>query len=201
MGSGYFFSPGLSLEVVCGGRNLRIGSVRAEDRGLISEGLSRMSPESIRNRFLASKRGFTDEELSELTELDGKNHYAIGVEEVGANRGIAVIRLARSLDDPLEAEVAITVIDGHQKQGLGTLLLSLLILAAAERGIARLSFTFLPTNEGIQKLVSKFGHLRIGTNTRDTRQMLLDMGQLDLGELMARLKPCLPEIGNFHLET
>ncbi len=160
-----------------------------------------MSPESIRNRFLGSKSGFTDEELSELTELDGRNHYAIGVEEISAKRGVAVIRLARSLEDPAEAEVAITIVDGYQKQKLGTLLLGLLILAATERKVASLSFTFLPTNEGIQKLVAKFGHPSRGANTQDTRQLLLDLGQLDLALLKERLVPCLPEIGNFHLET
>ncbi len=201
MGSGFFFSPGLSLKFVSGGRNLRIGSVGAKDQGRISEGLTRMSPESIRNRFLGSKSGFTPTELKELTELDGNTHYAIGVEDIEADRGVAVIRLARSREDSEQAEVAITVIDGYQKLGLGTVLLSLLILAASERGLARLSFTFLPTNEGIQKLVRKFGPPELGQSSRETQQWVLTLGQVNLVSLKARLATFLPEIGRFHLET
>ncbi len=114
---------------------------------------------------------------------------------------MAVIRLVRSSVAPEEAEVPVTIIDEYQRRGFGSLLLGLLILAAAERGFARLSLTFLPTNEGIRRPVEKFGPARAGARSRDAVQLFLELGDLDLAGIRARLALYLPEIGDFRLET
>jgi predicted GNAT family acetyltransferase len=68
-------------------------------------------------------------------------------------RGVAIARFIRSQADPKLAEVAITVIDEMQEQGIGHLLLERLIEAARERGVNRFRFQILGNNEKAKALV------------------------------------------------
>lgn len=180
------------------GKHLRVGSVLPHNKKQISEGLRDMSPESIRNRFLGSKRDFSEKELEYLTTLDGHNHYAIGIEErENLKRGVAVIRLVRASHSITEAEVAITIIDEYQRKGLGTLLMNLIILAAIERDIEKLSFTFLPQNEGILKLIKKAGVPVPGPHTHDYIQMFIEIKSLDVEKIKRDLSETFPQIQTF----
>ena len=49
-----------------------------EDRDRLSEGLARLSPRSTQLRFLRSVGRFSERELSYLTEIDFKDHFAWG---------------------------------------------------------------------------------------------------------------------------
>jgi GNAT superfamily N-acetyltransferase len=141
------------------GTELRVGFLLPEARAKISAGIAHMSRETIRHRFFGIKNGFTERELKYLTEIDGYHHFALGVEEVrGSERGIAVMRMVRDDLSPTEAEVALLLIDDYQRTGLGTLLMHFAFVAAAERGVASLRFTYLPDNTGIVKLIKRFGH-------------------------------------------
>ena len=160
-----------------------------------------MSAESIRNRFMGSKKDFTEKELDYLTSFDGINHYALGVEEdEGTHRGVAVIRMVRSELNPKEAEVAITIIDEYQKMGLGSFLLDLLYLAARERNIDSFSFTFLPTNEGIERLIRKKGVSKF-VRGHDTVQMIQSLNDVDESTVRARVRSILPAIDSGHSKT
>lgn len=198
-----FFTPDFRHEFHWKGlHHLAVGSVRPHNKTQIKEGLRDMSPESIRYRFLGSKKEFSEKELQYLTELDGWNHYAIGIEEMGSqHRGVAIIRLVRSGDNQDEAEIAITIIDEYQKKGLGTLLMDLIYLAALERNIHRLSFTFLPQNEGIVHLINKSGAKYTREHTHYYVQLYLDLKSVKLEDVKSRLQKTLPEIGTFHLKT
>jgi GNAT superfamily N-acetyltransferase len=140
------------------GHSLKIGSVLPEYREQIQASLSHMSKESIRHRFFSQKNGFSNKELKYLTEIDGLNHFAYGiVENDGAERGVAIIRMVRDEELPQEAEVAISIIDDYQKIGIGSLLMNFCLVAASERNIDVLRFTYLPDNTGIIKLIRRFG--------------------------------------------
>lgn len=179
-----------------------LGSIRPHNKKQISDGLRDMSPESIRYRFLGSKRDFSEQELQYLTTLDGWNHYAIGVEErTVLKRGVAIIRMVRSSECETEAEIAITIIDEYQKKGLGLFLMNLIMLAAYERKIERLSFTFLPQNEAISKLIARIGPPIQGPHNKDYVQEFLDLQKIDLEKVKSQLLPTLPLIETFHLET
>ena len=198
-----FFNPKFRMDFDWKSKfHLRVGSVLPHNKKQISEGLRDMSPESIRQRFLGSKREFSDRELEYLTVLDGWNHYAIGIEErEQLKRGVAIIRLVRSSHDESEAEVAITIIDDYQCMGLGTFLMNLIILAAAERKIEKLSFTFLPQNKAIAKLISKVGVPLPGQNDQDYIQLYIELKNIDLKKIKSQLTTTLPGIGTFHLKT
>lgn len=156
------------------GQVLRVGFVHPEAKAKISAGIALMSKETIRHRFFGIKNGFTDRELKYLTEIDGVNHFALGIEEARApGRGVAIMRMVRDDLGPTEAEVAILIIDEFQKLGLGTLLMNFCILAAVERGIATLRFTYLPDNQSIVKLIRRFGPVTPQIMASDYVQMKL----------------------------
>lgn len=140
------------------GKRLRVGFLLPGSRAKIAAGIELMSRETIRHRFFGIKNGFTERELKHLTEIDGTNHFALGLEEVAhPERGIAVIRMVRDDLRPNEAEIAVLIIDEYQKQGLGKLLMNLCLVAANERSIDTLRFTFLPDNLAIRNLIRFYG--------------------------------------------
>jgi acetyltransferase len=196
-----FFRPEFRLPFTLKGKKFFVASLTPKDKTQIREGLKFMSAESIRNRFMGSKKDFTEKELDYLTSFDGINHYALGVEEDGgAHRGVAVIRMVRSELNPNEAEVAITIIDEYQKMGLGSFLLDLLYLAARERNIDRFSFTFLPSNEGIERLIQKKGISKL-VRSHDTVQMIQSLTDVNESEVRARVRSILPAIDSGHSGT
>lgn len=198
-----FFNNTSTFELFWKNRyKLRLGPVLPGNREQISRGLKDLSSESIRNRFLGSKKEFSGAELEYLTNLDGWNHYAFGIEERERPfRGVSVARMVRSSVNPSEAEVAITVIDEFQNLGLGTLLIKLIALAAHEREIERLTFTTLPQNNGIQKLIQKIGMPNFGPSAMDFVQLNMEMSSVDIGFIISQLRPLLPEIDTFHSKT
>lgn len=184
------------------GSLLRGGTVRPDNQEQIAKGLQDLSKESIRNRFLGSKRAFSPQELRYLTEIDGLNHYAFGLEEQRPpHRGVGIIRLVRSSTEPTEGEVAITIIDDYQRLGLGRFLMNVIICAAIERGIKTLSLSFLPHNTGIEKLVKSFGVTKPGFLTKDFIQLYMDLEKIDPEKIKAQLRPYLPQIETFHSRT
>jgi RimJ/RimL family protein N-acetyltransferase len=168
---------------------LRVGFIRPEARHKISQGIAFMSRETIRHRFFGIKNGFTERELKHLTEIDGLHHFALGVEEVNApERGIAVMRLVRDDEVPNEAEVALLIIDEYQKAGLGTLLMKLCLLAASERGIDTLRFTYLPDNTAIVRLVKRFGEAIPQQLASDYVQMKIKLEKSHVEKVFSELK-------------
>jgi GNAT superfamily N-acetyltransferase len=192
------FGPEFRKTFEIRGKKFHIASLTPADRAQIQAGLKYMSHESIRNRFMGSKREFSEKELDYLTSLDGINHYAIGVEEADApHREVAVIRMVRSETDSTEAEVAITIIDEYQQKGLGSFLLDVLTLAALERGISTFSFTFFAQNEGIIRLIEKKGTPKI-TRSHDSVRMLLSLKEMNEQTIQLRVRSILPAIDNGH---
>ena len=199
----YFFDSNFRQDLEWrGSSQIRLGSVHPTNRDQISRSLKDLSNESIRNRFLGSKKEFSATELEYLSNLDGTDHYAIGIEEREKSfRGIAIARMVRSASDSAEAEIAITIIDDYQSIGLGTILMRMIVLAASERSIRQLSFTFLPQNEGIIKLINKIGPVTKGTSAMDYVQYFIDLQKVNLQEIKYQLAPYLPSIDTFHSKT
>jgi len=180
----------------------RLGTILPPHRGQISRSLKDLSSVSIRNRFMGSKKEFSPQELEYLTNLDGWDHYAIGIEERDTpNRGVAVARLVRSQTEKHEAEVAITVIDAYQGMGLGSLLIRLITLAASERDLDTLTFTTLPQNSELKHLILKIGVPTVVSIASDYEALNLDLRSIDLGVITSQLVPFLPEIGTFGSRT
>jgi GNAT superfamily N-acetyltransferase len=105
----------------------------------------RLSEQSRYSRFHRSKTELTSDELHYFTRIDGLHHFAlVAVDARGEGLGIA--RFVRYPSTPQIADVAITVADRVQRQGLGRILLQRLIAAAHEREISTLRAEILSTN-------------------------------------------------------
>ncbi len=136
---------------------MEIRPIRTEDKHLLSEGLERLSDESIHRRFLTPKRSFSRTELRYLTEINAVDHVALVAEDPTApERGlIAVGRFVRLAEDPEAAEIAIVVWDDWQARGLGSLLGGHLVHAARNRDIKRFTATMAADNRPAHRLMAK----------------------------------------------
>jgi RimJ/RimL family protein N-acetyltransferase len=123
------------------------------DAAALAAAHGRLSPESVRRRYLSPKPRLSARELRYLTDVDGVNHVAlVGVSAEEPDRIVAVARFVRSADDPQAAEAAIVIADKLQGQGLGTRLGLALADAARVRGITRFTATLLRDNAAAHAL-------------------------------------------------
>jgi RimJ/RimL family protein N-acetyltransferase len=134
-----------------------IRPIRADDKRMLSDGLRRLSDESVHRRFLSPKRTFSSSELRYLTEVDGTGHVALVAESPvdPVRRIIAVARFVRLREDPEAAEAAIVVADNWQGRGLGSLLSARLADEARRLGIRRFTATMAADNAAAHRLMEK----------------------------------------------
>jgi GNAT superfamily N-acetyltransferase len=145
------------IERLPGGAPVVIRPIRPEDKGMLSDGLRRLSPQSAQRRFLTPKRSFSRTELRYLTEVDGRDHVALVAEYpcYPTRRLIAVARFVKLTDRPDAAEVAVTVADEWQGRGLGSLLGKHLSHLARNRGIMLFTATMASENTPAHRLMAK----------------------------------------------
>jgi len=129
------------------GSKVWIRQVQPADAPLLADGFARLSPQSRRMRFLATKDQLSAAELRYLTELDHHDHEALGAVSQADGRGVGIARYVRDADDPQAAEIAVTVVDQWQGRGLGTELLTRLSGRARSAGIHR--FTALVAEDNM----------------------------------------------------
>ena len=135
--------------------------IRPDDKGLLVEGMARLSPESAQRRFLAPKKELTARELRYLTEVDFTDHVAfVAVPAEGPERLLGVGRWVRTGRDPALAEVAYLVIDELQGQGLGRVIARSLADAACARGVRRFVAVMLPGNTPARRLMAEISEDR-----------------------------------------
>lgn len=132
--------------------------VRPSDKPMFVRAAKEFSVDTMARRFFSAKSGFSESELSYLTEVDGFDHLAIvavRLDESGECQGLAAARFIRQDDDPTTAEFAVIVGDSWQKCGMGTVLLTFLCLAAQERGVWRFKGDILSDNVPAFRLIDR----------------------------------------------
>jgi acetyltransferase len=139
------------------GAPILIRPIRADDKRMLENGLRQLSPQSVQRRFLTPKSSFSRAELRYLTEVDGRDHVALVVENPKnpVRRLIAVARFVRLADDPEAAEAAIVVADDWQRRGLGSELAAQLAEEARTSGIRRFTATMAADNRPAQRLMQR----------------------------------------------
>jgi GNAT superfamily N-acetyltransferase len=153
---------------------LQVRDIRADDKQLLAEGLSHLSPASIHARFLAPKPRLTSRELRYLTEVDGSDHVALVAFDTGGDL-VAVARYVREPEDPTTAEVAIVVCDHLQGQGVGTRLGLHLADRARRNGVEHFSAIMLPENLAALRLFTRIS-ARLHTAFHDgVRELVGDL--------------------------
>jgi RimJ/RimL family protein N-acetyltransferase len=141
------------------GRRVLVRPIRPEDRERLREGIHQLSAASRYHRFHAAVSELSPEQLRYLTEVDQVNHLALVALDpaIPGEPAVGVARCIRLPDDPGVAEVAVTVLDAYQGQGLGSLLLGLLSESAAAQGIVTFRAYVLEDNAAMLRIFHDLG--------------------------------------------
>lgn len=143
------------------GHEILIRPIRPDDDGRLNAAYDRLSPLSQYRRFHAAKPHLSESETRYLVDVDGIDHFAlvaIAADDPGEIAGVA--RFVRLPEDARSAEIAVTVGDPYQRQGLASAMLERLADAALARGIRRFRATMLSENVPAQRMVRRLsrGH-------------------------------------------
>jgi acetyltransferase len=136
-----------------------IRPIRVSDAPKLQAGFKRLSPRSIRLRFLSDKKELTEEEARSAATVDYMSTMAyVAVIEDGTDDNIVgVARYASNPDHPTEAEAAIIVTDAYQGRGLGKQLMIHLVDYAKKHSIRYFQATVLFGNDRILNFIRKSG--------------------------------------------
>lgn len=132
------------------GTTAEVRPILPGDAPLIVEGLSGLSESSRFARFGVGIHNLTNQELKYLTEVDHRTHVAWGATIGGKAAGVG-----RYFVLPEEgcAEVALTVVDKFQRQGLGRALFDVLTAVARHDGVPSFCFEVASSNEPVKRLL------------------------------------------------
>jgi GNAT superfamily N-acetyltransferase len=146
-----------SVETLRNGRRVEIRALKPADRAAMLEAVAGMSEEARYRRFFAPKRTFSEKEIEYYLNVDFVNHVALvavvdetaGPEIAGGGRYI--------ISGPGYAEVAFSVDDAHQGQGIGSALMRRLAGIARAAGLKALNAEVLPENAPMLKVFERCG--------------------------------------------
>lgn len=148
-----------AVETLHNGRRVEIRAQHAGDRALLREALIHMSEEARYRRFFAPKRGFTQKEVDFYLNIDFVSHVALVVVLDGA-----IVGGGRYIvSEPGRAEVAFSVDDDHQGQGIASALIRHLTALARAAGLSEFHAEVLPENAPMLKVFERSG---LGVKTR-----------------------------------
>ncbi|WP_029587663.1 GNAT family N-acetyltransferase [Bradyrhizobium sp. URHD0069] len=139
------------------GRTVEIRALRPQDRAEMLAAIGRTSTQSLRRRFFAPKKGFSEQEMAFFLNIDFENHVAL-VAQIDEDGRPAIAGGGRYIVvRPGQAEIAFMVVDAYQGQGIGTILMRHLAVLARDAGLKELIAEVLPENTAMLKVFKKFG--------------------------------------------
>ena len=139
------------------GTRVLVRPIVPEDKDLLVEGFTRLSPQSRFRRFLGYMDKLRPPLLRYLTEIDYVDHFAWVAFDQEKNLGIGVARYVRMRDDPTAAEAAVVVVDDYQGRGVGTVLLQVLGASALSNHVTHFVGEALAENKPIRDLLEELG--------------------------------------------
>lgn len=147
-----------SIETLSDQRKVLIRPMNPGDADAERDFITALSPQTRRYRFQEQFMAPDEALVNHLVNVDHINDEAFVAlsEESGNTRIVGVSRYAVG-NDPLQCEVAITVLDDWQGHGLGTTLMQRLIDAARERGIKRMISLDFAENQEMTHLAHHLG--------------------------------------------
>ena len=167
------------------------------DGPILVAGFKGLSPRSRFRRFMTDKGELAPRDLTYLTQIDQRDHFALGALRSLPGQpgdGLGIARFIRLRNRPEVAEAAVAVIDSAQRQGLGRLLLARLAAAARERGIERFACEVLETNLPIQRLLHELGLTTLPAAEEGVFSVEIPLSDLESGAHAPGLLPSLPSL-------
>ena len=138
-------------------RAVTIRALQPDDETGMLAAIDRTGAASLRRRFFAPKRAFSDAETAFFMNVDFVNHVAV-VAEIDEDGKTAIIGGGRYIVvGPGKAEIAFIVVDAYQRQGAGTILVHHIVQLARAAGLKQLAADVLPENVAILNIFGKFG--------------------------------------------
>ncbi|MDH0747205.1 GNAT family N-acetyltransferase [Pseudomonas sp. GD03842] len=146
------------LEALRGGTHVLIRPVCAQDHQRLLAFFQRLSPLSLRFRFLGAIAHVDDSVVDAFMSVpdDSCMVYVALIHNFGELQIIGISRYRR-LDDPHACGCAVAVADAWQRKGLGRLLLTHLITAARRNGFEQMTSTDLSTDYPVHRLYKRLG--------------------------------------------
>ena len=140
------------------GADVCIRPLRSDDRVREIAFINSLSERTRFLRLLAPLRFLPPHLLDQFMDVDYHGRMALiaSVDNDGVEEFIGVARYGGT-DDPITVEIAVTVTDAWQRQGIARVLLAQLMKYAASRGFARMCGFVLPENDGMLALASSLG--------------------------------------------
>ena len=139
-----------------GGANYRIRPIKPADIALYPDFLAKVSPGDVRLRFLAPRKGFSDEMLKRLTQLDYDRDIAFVALAEDGGKLAGVGRLSCD-PDRTRGEYALLVRTDLQGHGIGWQLLQQILAYARAEKINRIEGIVLEENKAMLKMCREFG--------------------------------------------
>ena len=146
-----------AVQMLRDGRQVEIRAIRSEDRDGFIEAVSRASDNSLRRRFFAIRRYFSDQQLEFFSHVDFTSRVALTVLAEENGRPVIVGGGRYVMLDPGRAEVAFALIDEYQGHGIGTALMRHLSTIARGAGLKELIAEVLPENAAMLDVFKKSG--------------------------------------------
>ena len=145
------------VEQLRNGRQIEIRALKPGDRQELLAAADRTSDRSLYRRFFGVRREFTEEEVAAFVNIDFLNEVALiamvhesGREVIAGGGRYIVVR-------PGTAELAFTVVDEYQGQGIGSALLRHLVTLARAAGLRELIAEVLPDNAAMLQVFERSG--------------------------------------------
>ena len=151
-----------AVEWLPNARRLEIRAFKSEDRADFLSAVDRIGPSSLYRRFFTVKRHFTEREHAFFLNVDFDKHVALVALIEEAGRKVIVGSGRYVVVQPAKAEIAFTVIDQYQGQGIGSILMRHLSAIARAAGLRELIAEILPENMPMLKVCERSG-LRMST--------------------------------------
>ncbi len=177
------------------GGTVHLRPIMPADADLLREFHSRLSPDTVYNRFFTMVRTLPARDVERFTTVDHDERAAV----VALLRGeiVGVVRYDR-LPGTADAEVAVVVEDAHQGRGLGVLLLEHLISAARERGVERFVADVLPSNRRMLGVFQSVGFTIKRSMADGYVELVFPIGETETSLDIARAREHRAEARSVH---
>jgi len=146
-----------AVETLRDGQQIEIRAFRPKDRSELEAVVGGLSTQTLYRRFFTVKRHFSEREREFFLNVDFVDHVALMAWMDEAGRKIIVGGGRYVVVQPGKAEVAFVVIDRHQGQGIGAVLMRHLAGIARAAGLQELIAEVLPENKPMLKVFEKSG--------------------------------------------
>lgn len=146
-----------AVEMLRTGQRVQIRALRPDDRDALIAAVGHASAQSLYRRFHGAKRSFSDREVGYFVNVDFVDHVALVAAADEGGQSVIVGGTRYIVVQPGKAEVAFTVVDRYQGQGIGASLMRHLAAIARAAGVKELIAEVLPENAAMLKVFEKSG--------------------------------------------